>query len=145
MKISRPVAIRFMERRRWRRTSSGAGLKPVWPVPLLDILPSGDLLTQKCPTRTPARRFNSCTSSVVRRAQRVDCLHQHGDLLRIDVGMDAVTEVEHVPAAATVAREERRDLRTELLPGRMQRAGVEVALQRDAIAHTQPRRADVDR
>ena len=60
-------------------------------------------------------------------------LDEHRDLLGIDVGRDAVTQIEHVARARPEALEHPRGLGAQRVRGREQRGRIEIALQRDAV------------
>lgn len=54
-------------------------------------------------------------SGVIRPADRMHGFHQHGDVIRIDASVYPVTQVEHVPVAATVAGQDALDLGADAL------------------------------
>src|SRR3569833_3204125 len=76
-------------------------------------------------------------------AQLMHAVHQRLDVLWIHVLMDAVAEIEHMTWACAVGLQYRRGLGAEAFRGCVQHARAHIALSRDAVADTQPRRADV--
>src|SRR5262245_2948789 len=86
--------------------------------------------------RFPLRRM-------VLRRQFVHRLYHGARVLRIDFGMNAVAQVEHVAMAVTVARQYARDLFADSLRRCVEHARIEVALQRHLVLHGAPRVAEV--
>jgi hypothetical protein len=62
--------------------------------------------------------------------------NQYPDVFRIDLGLDAVTEIEDVASSGTEIGERSGDLLTDAFGGGMEHDGIEIALERYARAHS---------
>lgn len=80
---------------------------------------------------------------VVRAAQAVHGIDQYVDIVRVDVLVNAMTQVEHMAAALTVCAQDPRNLLLDHRFWCVQHAGVEVALQGDFLPDLLPYGPDV--
>ena len=63
-------------------------------------------------------------------SEGVNCRNHRAGVVRIDIGMNTVTEVEHMPGTSPETRQHRGDPFANLFGGRIQTARIEITLQR---------------
>ena len=65
---------------------------------------------------------------MILRAEFMNSVDEHTQIVRIDIGRDAVPEIEHMSGTATVLGQHVGDPRADFVIGQRERGGLEIAL-----------------